>query len=425
MRRSNLDGQGFDVIVCGAGSGGSAAAYGAARNGARTLLIESRGFCGGTPVGAAIHTLDAVRSCADTSRLVVGGYARKLIETVIELGGESTEDNPPEAPTFNLEYMKVAADRVLTEAGVTLLFQSMVVGAEVEGNRVSALEVATLDGRASLKGKIIIDGTGDAAIAYHAGAETRMDEYLQPLTYHFRIANVKRGKTWSEWEDAGREALKRHAPEGLIYGGPWIIRLTDTEISVNTTRVYANPVDPLERSHAERQARAQMLVIFDILKASIPELSDAYLCGGAAELHIRESRKILGEYTLTEDDIVQGRVFPDAIAYGAWPFDVHPCGGFVGVHPHKESPPVPYGIPYRVLIPKGFENLLVVGKAISTTHKVHGSTRVPGTSMATGHVAGVAAALAARDGCGVGSVAITELRDELRRQEAILPPAAG
>ncbi len=111
---------------------------------------------------------------------------------------------------------------------------------------------------------------------------------------------------------------------------------------------------------------------------------------------------------------------PSLMVHG--PFDIHPTNGFVGVHPHKENPPQPYGIPYRCLIPVRVDGLLVAGKAISTTHVAHGSTRVPGTSMATGHAAGVAAALAAQNRVRPRDIDIAELREQLLRQGAILPP---
>jgi subtilisin family serine protease len=163
-----------------------------------------------------------------------------------------------------------------------------------------------------------------------------------------------------------------------------------------------------------------MLRIFEILRANVPQLAESSIVAGATDLHVRESRKILGEYVFSEHDIQAGRRFDDSVAVGAWPLDVHPSNGAVGVHPHKENPPEPYEIPYRCLVPRYPEGLLVAGKPISTTHVAHGSTRVPGTSMATGHAAGVAAALASRDGISPGSVNIAALRRVLLEQGAIL-----
>jgi hypothetical protein len=318
--------------------------------------------------------------------------------------------------------MKVAYDMLLQDAGVDVLFHALVVDTYVRENRVAGLELALLDGRTTVESDVVIDCTGDAAIVFQSGAEWKMDTALQSLTYHFRLGNVQQGHNWEWWENVCREAVQRHAPDGFVYGGPWIIRLNEAEISLNSTRAIGNPVDPLERTRVEQQARADMLRLVELLTQEVPELRHSYLVTGATDIHVRESRKLVGAYTLTEEDIASCRIFPDAVAYGAWPIDIHPTDGFVGVHPHKEDPPQPYGIPYRCLVPKSMEGLLVAGKAISTTHIAHGSTRVPGTSMATGQSAGVAAALAAKTKVQVREVDIEGLRRELERQHAILPP---
>lgn len=417
MLRSKLDGAQFDVIVCGGGSAGTAAAYGAAKAGARTLLVERLGFCGGTPVAAMIHTLDAVRSCRDTSVTVVGGYARDFIAEISAMGGRATEDNPEEALSLHPEFMKIAADRLLKAAGVRVLYHATVIDAVISGGCVSGVEVALRDGRAQLVANAIVDCTGDAEVCNFAGVQWRLDPELQAITYHFRLGNVAAGVGWKELEEGCREAMR---DTDVSYGGPWVIRLTEQEVSINATRVYGNPIDPEELSAAEQTSRENMLEIWRTLRRGVPALQQSYILSGATELHVRESRKIAGEYVLTEEDIVARRAFPDVIALGAWPIDIHPTDGFVGVHPHKESPPRPYEIPYRCLVPASVDQLLVAGRPISTTHRAHGSTRVPGTSMATGQAAGIAAAISALSGVRVRDIDIGRVQEELLRQGAIL-----
>jgi hypothetical protein len=297
----------------------------------------------------------------------------------------------------------------------------------MSGNRVTGVEVALRDGRARIAAGAVVDGTGDAEIAHHAGARWNLDRDLQAMTYHFRLGNLARNRTWSEWEEVMGAAMKaaHAAGEIKVFGGPWVIRLADGEISINSTRVYGNPVDPVELSRAETEGRARMLDIWNILRRRVPDLKDSYILAGASQLHIRESRKLAGVYTLTEDDIRDGVAFPDAVAVGAWPIDIHPTNGFVGVHPHKDQAPVPYEIPYRCLVPETVDGLLVAGKPISTTHRAHGSTRVPGTSLATGQAAGVAAALAVRSGQTLRTVGIEALRDALRRQGGMVSAPAN
>lgn len=422
MILSPLDGKRYDVLVAGAGSAGVAAACAAARAGARTLLLERHGYGGGILTAAMIHTFDAIKSCVDNNVEVVGGLARELLREISELGGDATADNPPEALTIHPEIYKVAIDRLLARGGVEVLYHAHVCDAGLAGTRVIGLEVALRDGRARFAAPVVVDGTGDAEIAFYAGAPFDLAPDLQALTSHFRLGNVDRGPTWTQWEEITRGAMQaaHAAGEVGVFGGPWVIRLADGEISLNVTRVFGNPVDAIEMSAAEQAGRAQMLQIWNILRRRVPGLAQSYILSGSSQLHIRESRIIRGEYVLTEDDLRHARRFPDSIAVGAWPVDIHPADGFVGVHPHKENPPQPYEIPFRCLLPREVDGLLVAGKPISTTHRAHGSTRVPGTSLATGQAAGVAAALAARRGVAVRNVDTGELREELHRQGAIV-----
>jgi hypothetical protein len=184
--------------------------------------------------------------------------------------------------------------------------------------------------------------------------------------------------------------------------------------------VHGNPIDPEGITAAEQKGRESMLAIWRILRDGVPALKGSYILSGGAELHIRESRKIAGEYVLTEKDIHERRPFPDVVALGAWPIDIHPADGRVGVHPHKGNPPRPYAIPYRCLVPLNIDRLIVAGRPISTTHRAHGSTRVPGTSMATGQAAGIAAAISARSFAAARQVDVRQLQSELLRQGAIL-----
>lgn len=422
MKLSALDGARFDVIVCGAGSAGIAAAVGSARCGAATLLVERYGFCGGTNTAAGVHSLDALRSCRDPSRMVVAGVAADLIEELRSLDGLGPRDNPPETYVVHPELLKIAGDRLLKRSGVQVLYHALVIDAVAEGGRIDSIDAALRDGRARFRAKIVVDATGDGDIAFFAGARYTLDRELQALTHWFRIGNLAYGRNWCEWEDACRQAMQQAFREGAVgsFGGPWVIRMADGEITLNATRVYGNPVDPCALTTAEIEAREQVRCIHQILRQRVPGLDTSYIVSGSTQLHVRESRKISGEYVLTEDDINNQTRFRDAIALGAWPVDIHPTDGFVGVHPHKENPPAPYEIPYRCLVPRDIDGLLVAGRPISTTHRAHGSTRVQGTSFATGHAAGVAAAMCAAAGDATREMNTDALRAELRRQRAIV-----
>lgn len=419
---SRLHNARFDVIVAGAGSAGIAAAVGAARTGARTLLLERYGFPGGTNTASMVHSLDAMKNCRDHSAFVVAGVAADLIAELEELNGLATPDNPPETMPVHPEYFKIAADRLLCRAGVEVLYHALAVGAVVEGGKLAAIEAALRDGRALLGAEAFVDATGDADIAFFSGAQWRLERELQALTLWFRLGNLAGRANWRELEEDCRRALNDAYREGEVqlFGGPWVIRAASGEVTINCVRVRGNPVDPVELSRLEIEARQQTLAIFRALRKRVSELHSSYLIACAPQLHIRESRKIVGEYVLDETDVLGGARFDDAVAIGAWPIDIHPSDGSVGVHPHKENPPEPYEIPYRCLLPLGVEGLVVAGRPISTTHRAHGSTRVQGTSMATGHAAGVAAALSAQSGIPLRRLDTRLLRRALVEQGAIV-----
>lgn len=422
MTRSRLYGEAFDVIVCGAGSAGWAAACAASRAGARTLLLERYGFCGGTPTTAMIHTFDAIRGAKDHDATVVAGLGQELLDEIAALGGTATDDNPPEALVVHPEIHKIACDRLLERSGVTVLLHAHVTDVVMEGNAVRGVVASLRDGSARFHAPVVVDGTGDGDLILHSGAAFEQSDELQALTYHFRLGNLRGNLNWEELEAVSQRAMQAAYAQGKVqkFGGPWVIRLSNDEVSINSTRVYGNPVDPVELSAAEAEGRSQMLKIWETLRAGVPEFADSYILAGASMLHIRESRKLIGEYVLTEQDIFNGVRHQDAIALGTWPIDIHPTNGFVGVHPHKDLAPEPYEIPYRCLVPQKVDGLLVAGRPISTTHRAHGSTRVPGTSLATGQAAGVAAALAASAKVEPRAVDIEDLRSTLRQQGAII-----
>lgn len=369
-----------------------------------------------------IHTFDAIRGAKDHDSTVVAGLGQELLDEIASLGGMATDDNPPEAVVVHPEIHKIACDRLLERSGVTVLFHAHVVDVIMTGNAVRGVVAALKDGSARFNAPVVIDATGDGDIILHSGAAFEQSNELQALTYHFRLGNLRGGLKWDELEAVTQRAMQAAYAQGKVqkFGGPWVIRLSSEEVSINSTRVYGNPVDPVEISAAEMEGRTQMLAIWETLRTGVPELADCYILAGASMLHIRESRKLVGEYMLTEEDIFNGTRHADAIALGTWPIDIHPTNGFVGVHPHKHLAPEPYEIPYRCLLPREIDGLLVAGRPISTTHRAHGSTRVPGTSLATGQAAGIAAAMAAGAKIEPRAIDTDELRSTLRQQGAIV-----
>ena len=411
-----------DVLVCGGGAAGLGAAVAAARNGARTTLLERHGYCGGICVSSLVHTFDGARSCRDNDQFVVGGIPREVIRRLDEIGGLALEDNPPETLNFDPEAMKRVSDQMLGEAGVTVYFHLFAAEAIREGDRVSAVIAAGKEGLWEIRASTFIDATGDGDIGYFAGAPYEKDAMLQTMSQHFRIGGLAGNRCWDVLEHDCRAAMDRAYAEGRApkYGGPWFIRIRQGEVTANCTRLYGDGSKTDDLTRAEMQGREDMMSILEIFRRDIPDFRSAYVLVSGVEIGVRETRRIMGDYVVTAADVLENRPQPDAVALGSWPIDIHPADGRVGVHPHKESPPEPYPIPLRALLAKNTANLLISGRCLSSTHEAHGSTRVSGTAMATGEAAGTLAAMAARSGVDVRGVAYSDLEAQLVRQGVLL-----
>ena len=411
-----------DVLVCGGGTAGLGAALASARNGARTILLERHGYCGGICVSSLVHTFDGARNCRQHEQFVVGGIPREVITRLDCLHGLALDDNPPETLNFDPEVMKRVSDQLLPEAGVTVFYHLFAAEAIREGDRVAAVVAAGKEGLWEIRPSIIIDTTGDGDVSYFAGAQYQKDEMLQTMSQHFRIGGLVGNRNWHELEQDCRRAMDRAYAEGRApkYGGPWLIRIRPGEVTANCTRLYGDGTSTEDLSRAEMQGREDMMSILEIFRRDIPDFRSAYVLVSGSEIGVRESRRILGDYQITAADVLECRPQPDPIALGSWPIDIHPADGRVGVHPHKENPPQPYAIPSRALIVRNLANVLVAGRCLSATHEAHGSTRVSGTAMATGEAAGTHAAMAVRTNSELRQVSYPDLAKQLLQQGAML-----
>jgi hypothetical protein len=411
-----------DVLVCGGGTAGLAAAIAAARGGASVILLERHGFCGGICVGSLVHTFDGVRNCRNYDQFVVGGIPLEVIEELRAAGGLATADNPPECLTFDPEVLKLAADRLLRRNGVRVLYHLFATAVDRQGASVYSVIAAGKEGLWEIRTRYVIDSTGDGDVSAFAGAAYEKDPALQTMSQHFRIGGLRGERSWRELENACRGAMDQAYAAGTApkYGGPWIIRIRAGEVTLNCTRLYGDGSRTEDLTRGEIQGREDMYAIWCIFRESIPEFRDSFVLVSGVQIGVRETRRILGDYQITGADILSSRPWDDAIALGAWPIDIHPADGRVGVHPHKEDPPAPYQIPARVLLVRDLENVLVAGRCLSATHEAHGSTRVSGTAMAIGQAAGTLAALAARAGVQLRALPMQRLQDELRHSGVVL-----
>lgn len=413
-----------DVVVVGGGTAGLAAAVAAGRRKLKVLLIEQQGFCGGLTVYSMVHVLDGVLAQNDFSKLAVGGVAVDVLNRLTAMESEGPVDNPPETPVFDPEGFKLIADEMLQEAGVRCLFHTRMVEVESKDGRVTAAIVHSKAGFWRIEAALYIDASGDGDLCAHAGADFEVSPDAQPMTLHFQLAGLKGARTWKQLENETHDVLQAALArgEGPRFGGPWILRLRDREISLNCTRLYGDALNPEDLTRAEIAGRKNAWWIYREFKAKLPEFADAHFVQSGPSVGCRETRRVVGDYQLKDTDVRTRTAFPDTVGLGAWPLDIHPADGRVGYHPHKENSTPPYAFPLRALLPKKLENVLVVGRCASATHQAHGSSRVNGTSMMMGEAAAVLCHLAHLSQKALRAVPLVDLQDALLVNGAILDP---
>jgi len=409
-----------DVLVCGGGCAGLAAALSAARNGAKTVLIERAGFAGGIITAVGLPYFDGISSIKD-SKIIVRGIGFELLAKsgVVQPGATHTVKYNP--TISNVEGFKLLADRLLLAERERLhvLYHSMACGAEMDGDRIAAVLVANKAGLVRVRAKTVIDCTGDADVAAWSGAPTEKSPELQPLTLHFRIGNVKRTPDIGKNCRAALEKAHERGELPMFYGPGIMFMFAQNEIYIHGIRVPADATDPDDLTRAEMQGRSDAWAMFEAWKREVPGFEDSYFMCAAPFIGVRETRRIVGQHVLTEEEITTTKPFDDAIASGCWFLDIHPNKITLNSAWAVEKKPLdPYDIPYRSLLPQKVTNLLVAGRCHSATRLASSSTRVTVTAMALGEAAGVAASLAAKGGTSPISLDGTEVRKKLRLQNA-------
>jgi hypothetical protein len=329
---------------------------------------------------------------------------------------------------------------VLDDAGVQYLFHSFASGVVTSGDPRDVV-FETKSGPVVVRAKNTVDCTGDGDIAAAAGAEYAVgrdsDGLTQPMTLMFRMVefNTREFQQYVEahpdqwrsvhglWDlvDEATAAGDLDLPrEDILFFGTAHPR----EVAVNSTRVtHALGIDVWDLTRAEAVSRRQMDQVARFLQAYVPGFATAYVAQSGVQVGVRETRRVLGEYVLTGDDILTARKFPDVIARGTYPVDIHNPTGKGTV---LRSVPAgdAYDIPLRSLLPRGVDNLLTAGRCISGTHEAHSSYRVTPTAMATGQAAGACAAIAAASGKAPRDVPVEVVQAELIRQGADLRQSA-
>ena len=418
----------YDLCVVGGGFAGFAAAVSAAREGLSVIIVEKGNSLGGAAVNNLVNpfmpyftTVDGKKF--DLSRGLFTEIRTKLYDrragatAVTELGEIS----------FLEEDLKYILNETALEAGVDLLFHAYIFGVNKTGERIESVRLATVGGEVSVGADYFVDATGDAQLSFLAGCPTKLgrepDSLCQPMTLCFRVGNADVEKFFASKKRLNEEYAKARET-GEITNPRHNVLVFKTPIKnvlhFNTTRVVLkNPTDAVEVTEAEIIARRQVYEIYEFMKKHADGLENSFLMMTAPEIGVRESRMIVGDYTLTEKECKDCVKFEDGIAACNYDIDIHNPEG-TGTSHYYFGPGEYYNIPYRCLIPKGAENMLVAGRCISSDHGAQASYRIMPTVTTLGEAAGAAIAIAKKSGVTTREVDVKLLQETLKKKGAFL-----
>jgi hypothetical protein len=425
----------YDVVVLGGGPAGIAAAVAASRTGRSTLLVERYGFLGGMGTAAGVTNFCGLHANVHGDmRQVVHGVADDLLSRIDRLGGLNAPHllfGKTLAQAYDTAAYKIAADDLMLTTGVSLLFHAIGVGVVMTSPRhVQALLVETKSGRGAVRGRAFIDCSGDGDLAAWAGAAFEKGDgqgnMLYPSTM-FRINGVDPVRAGKAWELIPR--LMQRAQEEGRYRFPRkgaIVRpqKNPVEWRVNLTQL-ANPqgnamdgTDAVELSEAEVLGRRQIADVAGFLK-EVPGFEQSYIVDIAPQVGIRETRRVIGRYMLTEADVLECADFEDTIGVNGWPLELHTKGDVefrwtaTGSRGFNQ-------LPYRMTVSPALDNVWVAGRCASMTHEAQSAARVTGACFVMGQAVGTAADIALTSGSSAAAVDVPTLQSRLESEGAYL-----
>ena len=406
----------YALIVAGGGLTGVAAAVRAAREGLSVLLIEKSGTLGGAMNNNLVYPFMNYFTNVDGKQKVL---SRGLFDEMRER--ERAYDQSGTIVKFRPEYFKLVLDDMVSEAGVDVLFHATLFEVKVAQRCVKSVRVATTtSGTLEFSADFFIDATGDGALMAEAGCAYQLgresDGLCQPMTTCFRMCGVdvdlfksERPRLQQLYKEAqARGEIKNPRENILTFSG-----IGEGVLHFNTTRVVKeDPTDPFAVSRAEIVARRQIHEVVEFLKKNSKAFAHATLVSIATEIGVRESRKLVGEYVLTADDLLALTMFEDAVALGNYDIDIHnPAGTGTSIHYFKEGEY--YSIPYRSFLPKEFDNLLVAGRCLSATHEAQAAVRVMPICACMGDAVGTAIAVAKQTNTNTHTLDVKLVRQKL------------
>jgi FAD dependent oxidoreductase len=426
----------YEVAVLGGGPAGIAAAVAAARAGRRTLLVERYGFLGGMGTAAGVTNFCGLHANVfGEMHRVVRGVASELLDRIDRLGGL----NAPHlilgkilAQAYDTAAYKIAADELLASHKVNVLFHALGAGAAMgDARRIDALLVETRAGRRAVRAKFFIDASGDGDLAAWAGAPFEIGDNAGGMLYPsmmFRLNGIDPDRAGEAWrtipelmqkaEAAGTHRFPRKAAIVRPQRSQIEWRVNFTQVKRDDGRAI-NGLEPDDLTRGEIEGRRQARQAFDFLR-TVPGFEKSYIVDLPPQLGIRETRRVVGGYQLSGEDVLGCASFEDSIGVNGWPMEVHVAGDVI-----FKFPPIPDSrgfneLPYRMLVPESIDNLLVAGRCASMTHEGQSAARVSGACFAMGEAAGAAAALALAGNTIPRDIAVEKLQNQLKQQGAFI-----
>ena len=445
----------FDVVVLGGGPGGAVAAIASARAGAKTLLVEREGYLGGSLTACGVGPMmtfhagekQVVRGLAweMVNRLMARGYSPGHMEDFV---GYTSTVTP-----FDAEGMKIIWEDMAVEAGVTLLYHAVYTGCEAQNGHIRSVDIFTKGGFLKVTANVFVDATADADLAVGAGIGTvygrDADNLAQPMTLNMKLYGVDREAMMAFVIDNPEDNLPsipherlRLIPRTGMQGAYSILKKAKEndefhidrdqvlvfetnnfgEFIINMSRVCKRKItDAFDYTAAEIEGRKQCAEIYTFLRNHVPGFANSRVAFTGPSIGVRESRKVNGVYKITAEDLLENKMFDDAVSMGGYPIDIHSPDGSAMEHRHLAQGSW-YSIPFRSLITNESDNLVMAGRCISASHEALAAIRATPILMGYSQASGLAAAIAAKNGCSVQNVDVQTLRKQLQNDGVFLEP---
>ncbi|ROR23431.1 FAD dependent oxidoreductase [Mobilisporobacter senegalensis] len=445
----------YDVCIAGGGVAGCAAAIAAARNGAKTFLIEECGYLGGS---LTLCGVGPMMTYFAGKNQIIKGIGEEIVSRLISKNGscghiKDTTGYVSYTTPFSSEILKLVLDEMMEEENVQVLFHTSVAKAFYEEGKIREIIVSNCDGISKIQGKIFIDATGDGDLAAMSGVlmtkGRKIDGQMQPMTMNVKYSNINIEKLKSYILEhieefprlTGKEELIRSSEPMAVAGFSKQIKdaINRNELSipreellffetnipgeviVNTTRVIGlDPTNAFDLTKAEQIGRKQCFELDRFLHNEIPGFEKAIMEYTGPKIGARSSRQLVGVYTLTAEDILSHRSFSTKICLSAYPIDIHNPSGAGTESAFLSDPNYSYELPYEILYSDKMDNMLVAGRCVSASFEAQAAIRTTPTVFALGQAAGTAAALCALQNKKVSEIDIRELQEKLMEQDVIL-----